>query len=198
MLRSLTLILCLVAAPSAATGLKIHVAGKSNGQIEIDLFEDIAPKHAAQITALAESGFYDGVYFHRVIDGFMAQTGDGQFARTGSQERGSWGRGGSDLPDIPAEFSDIAFDRGVVGMARAGDPQCAGRPNCQERQQFLDSGNSQFFIMFDPQHFLNGKYTVIGRVISGMEVVDAIQRGDSRSGAVSGTPDRMVTVEVTD
>ncbi len=198
MLRSLTLLLCLAAAPCTATGLKISVVGEANGLIEIDLFEDIAPEHAAQISALAEAGYYDGVYFHRVIDGFMAQTGDGEFARTDGGDRQNWGRGGSDLSDIPAEFSETAFDRGVVGMARAGDPQCAGVPNCQERQRFLDSANSQFFIMFAPGHFLNGNYTVVGRVVSGMEIVDAIKRGNPRSGVVSGIPDRMDRVEVTD
>lgn len=93
----------------------------------------------------------------------------------------------------------MAFDRGVVGMARAGDPGCARVPDCQEGQQFLDSANSQFFIMFQPGHFLNGNYTVVGRVVSGMEIVDAIKRGDpSSGGAVSGTPDIMERVEVTD
>ena len=197
MLRNLTLVLCLAAAPAAAAGLKITVAGdEANGVIEIDLLEDIAPKHVAQIVALAEAGFYDGVYFHRVIDGFMAQTGDGEFARADGGDPGRWGQGGSDLPDIPAEFSETAFDRGVVGMARAGDPRCAGEPDCQERQEYLDSANSQFFIMFAPGHFLNGNYTVVGRVVSGMEIVDAIRRGASRSGAVSGIPDRMERVEV--
>ncbi len=196
MLRSLTLILCLSAVPSFADGLRIHVAGEANGVVEIDLFEDIAPKHTAQIRELAEAGFYDGVYFHRVIDGFMAQTGDGEFASVDSEDSRSWGRGGSDLPDIPAEFSDVAFDRGVVGMARAGDPQCVGVLNCQERQTFLDSANSQFFIMFAPGHFLNGNYTVVGGVVSGIEVIDAIRKGGSHSGIVEGIPDRMERVEV--
>ena len=183
MLRSLTLILCLAAVPAAAAGLKINVTGAANGQIEIDLLKDVAPKHVAQIVALAEAGFYDGVYFHRVIDGFMAQTGDGEFARVGSGDRSGWGRGGSELPDIPAEFSEIPFDRGVVGMARAAHP---------------DSANSQFFIMFEPGYFLNGNYTVIGRVTSGFEVLDAITRGDPRTGAIVGTPDWMEQVEVTE
>lgn len=198
MLRSLPLVLCLAAAPAFATGLKIHVAGVANGVIEIDLFEDVAPQHSAQMTALAEAGFYDGVYFHRVIDGFMAQAGDGEFARIDGGDPQFWGSGGSDLPNIPAEFSDTPFDRGVVGMARTGDPRCGGAPNCQERQQFLDSANSQFFIMFAPGHFLNGNYTVVGRVESGLKILDAIRRGGPPNGAVSGTPDRMERVEVTD
>ena len=183
MLLRFTLLLFIAAAPAAATGLKIDIAGEASGVIEIDLLEDVAPRHVAQMTALAEAGYYDGVYFHRVIDGFMAQTGDGEFARVGSGDSSSWGRGGSELPDIPAEFSEIPFDRGVVGMARARHP---------------NSANSQFFIMFEPGHFLNGNYTVVGRVVSGLDYLDAIKRGDPRTGIVSGTPDRMERVEVTE
>ena len=195
-LRNSLLVLCMIATPAAATGLRITVEGEANGVIQIDLFDEAAPKHAERIATLTSEGFYDGVYFHRVIDGFMAQTGDGQFARMEGGSRAKWGTGGSDRPNVPAEFSGIPFERGIVGMARAGDRQCAGVPNCQERRQFLDSANSQFFIMFAPGHFLNGKYTVVGKVTSGMEIVDAIKRGNSPSGTVSGTPDRMVKVEV--
>ncbi len=163
--------------------LVITVEGEANGEIVIDLLPDIAPAHVEQIVALAQSGAYDDVVFHRVIDGFMAQTGDVEFGKSGGDIRMA-GRGGSDRPNIPAEFSDVPFDRGVVGMARSASP---------------DSANSQFFIMFEPGYFLNGDYTVFGRVIEGMDVVDAIKRGDQgANGAVSDTPDRMVSVRVED
>ncbi|MHA6325569.1 peptidylprolyl isomerase [Roseivivax sp. CAU 1753] len=171
------------AGPALATGLEIDIAGEgATGTVTIDLLEDIAPRHVAQITALAESGAYDDVVFHRVIDGFMAQTGDVEFGKIGGDMRMA-GRGGSDLPDLKAEFSDAPFARGVVGMARSQSP---------------DSANSQFFIMFAPGDFLNGQYTVVGRVTDGMDVVDAIKRGSGRSGAVTGQPDRMTAVRVTD
>jgi len=180
MLRSIALLLVL-ATPALAQedgpgpNLVIEVAGAANGTVVIDLLPDVAPKHVAQITALAAEGAYDNVLFHRVIDGFMAQTGDVQFAKAGG-DTAMAGMGGSSRPDIPAEFSDIPFDRGVVGMARSQDP---------------DSANSQFFIMFAPGDFLNGQYTVVGRVISGMEVVDAIAKGEPPA-----EPDRMVKVTV--
>ncbi len=160
--------------------LVIEVAGEANGRVVIDMLPDLAPKHVAQITALAKDGKYDGVVFHRVIDGFMAQTGDVQFGKSGG-ETGRAGMGGSDLPNIPAEFSSETFDRGVVGMARSQSP---------------DSANSQFFIMFAPGPFLDNQYTVVGRVIEGMDVVDKIKRGDGGNGEVSN-PDQMskVTVE---
>ncbi|MBP0480975.1 peptidylprolyl isomerase [Sagittula salina] len=187
MLRNLTLALTLLASPAFATGLEIEVAGEDGpmGTVSIDLFEDVAPKHVEQITELAKDGAYDGVVFHRVIDGFMAQTGDvafGNMAKDGFDMRRA-GQGGSDRPDLPAEFSDLPFERGVVGMARSQNP---------------DSGNSQFFIMFAPGHFLNGQYTVVGAVTEGMDVVDAIKRGHSQSGAVAGVPDRMEKVSVTE
>ena len=167
-------------ADSPAPNLVIEVAGQANGTIVIDMAGDLAPKHVEQITALAQQGAYDGVVFHRVIDGFMAQTGDVQYGK--GTDLSMAGMGGSDLPDLPAEFSDATFDRGVVGMARAQDP---------------NSANSQFFIMFAPGPFLDGQYTVVGRVIEGMEVVDAIKRGEGRNGEVTD-PDRMVRVTVTD
>lgn len=174
----------LAATSAQATGLEIVVDGEAQGTITIDLFEDVAPKHVAQITELAEEGAYDGVVFHRVIDGFMAQTGDVQYGKMdGDFDIRNAGRGGSDKPDLPAEFSDISFDRGVVGMARSQSP---------------DSANSQFFIMFDPGPFLDGQYTVVGRVTDGMDVVDAIKRGEGPNGAVVGEPDRMVSVTVTE
>ena len=181
-MRELVLVLALAAGPAFATGLEIEVEGEANGTIKIDLFEDVAPNHVERITTLAEQGAYDGVAFHRVIDGFMAQTGDVEFGKEGA-DTGRAGMGGSDLPDVAAEFSDLPFERGVVGMARSQDP---------------DSANSQFFIMFAPGEFLNGDYTVVGEVTDGMDVVDEIKRGEGRSGAVTGAPDRMKTVRVTE
>lgn len=159
--------------------LVIEVAGSATGQIVIDMLPDVAPQHVEQITALAKEGAYDGVVFHRVIDGFMAQTGDVQFGKAGADTSRA-GMGGSSRPDLPAEFSGISFDRGVVGMARSQDP---------------NSANSQFFIMFAPGEFLNGQYTVVGRVIEGMEVVDAIKKGEGGNGEVTD-PDRMERVTV--
>ena len=182
-MRKLALMLALAAGPAAATGIEITVEGEgANGVIRIDLLEDVAPLHAERITTLAQQGFYDGVFFHRVIEGFMAQTGDGVNAREGGDMRLA-GTGGSELPDVPAEFSDIPFDRGIVGMARTPDP---------------NSANSQFFIMFREGYMLNGQYTVVGRVTEGMEVVDAIKRGRGQSGLVGGRPDMMTSVTVTD
>jgi len=172
-----------LASPALATGLTIEVAGEANGTITIDLFEDVAPGHVAQITALAEEGAYDGVVFHRVIEGFMAQTGDVEFGKLEGGDMRRAGMGSSSKPDLKAEFSDVPYDRGVVGMARSQDP---------------NSGNSQFFIMFDEGYFLNGQYTVVGRVTDGMDVVDAIKRGQGQSGAVVGQPDVMTSVIVTE
>jgi peptidylprolyl isomerase len=172
-------ILTLLAGPAFAGGIQIEVAGEgANGTITIDLFEDVAPGHVAQIKALAADGAYDGVVFHRVIDGFMAQTGDVQYGKAGGDMRRA-GTGKSDLPNLRAEFSDVPFERGVVGMARSLDP---------------DSANSQFFIMFASADNLNGKYTVVGRVTDGMDVVDAIKRGDGPNGTVIGAPDQMKKV----
>ncbi|KKX33789.1 peptidylprolyl isomerase [Rhizobium sp. LC145] len=152
-----------------------------DGPVVVQLMPEVAPKHVAQVKALAAKGEYDNVAFHRVIQGFMAQTGDVQF---GDMEDGfnasRAGTGGSDLPDLPAEFSKVPFERGTVGMARSQDP---------------NSANSQFFIMFDEGSFLNGQYTVIGKVVSGMENVDKIKRGEGGNGEVSD-PDRMIKVTV--
>ncbi|WP_306115108.1 MULTISPECIES: peptidylprolyl isomerase [unclassified Roseovarius] len=179
-MRKLAILMSLLASPALATGLEIQIEGEANGTVVIDLFEDVAPAHVAQITQLADDGAYDNVVFHRVIEGFMAQTGDVQYGKMGDDMRRA-GTGGSDLPDLAAEFSDVPYDRGVVGMARAQNP---------------DSANSQFFIMFAPGHFLNGQYTVVGQVTEGMEVVDAIKRGQGQSGAVVGKPDVMTSVSV--
>ena len=147
------------------------------GKVVIEMLPEVAPKHVARIKELVRAGEYDGVAFHRVIEGFMAQTGDVKY---GDLDEGydarRVGTGGSDLPDLPAEFSDVPFERGVVGMARTPDP---------------NSANSQFFIMFAPAPHLNGQYTVWGRVIEGMENVDRIKRGAPGSGLVSD-PDRIL------
>ena len=155
-----------------------EVDGSTTGTIVIDLVSDVAPKHVAQIVALAKAGTYDDVVFHRVIDGFMAQTGDVQYGKAGGSAEA--GMGQSEMPNLPAEFSSLSFDRGVIGMARSQDP---------------DSANSQFFIMFAPAPHLDGQYTIVGKVISGMEVVDAIKKGEGGNGEVVG-PDRMAKVTV--
>ena len=160
--------------------LVIEVDGATKGTIVIDLLPEVAPKHVAQIVALAKAGEYDDVVFHRVIDGFMAQTGDVQFGKAGGTPEA--GMGQSEMPNLPAEFSSLSFDRGVVGMARSQDP---------------DSANSQFFITLAAAPHLDGQYTIVGRVISGMEVVDAIKKGEGGNGEVT-EPDRMATVTVTD
>jgi peptidylprolyl isomerase len=143
-----------------------------HGRIVIKLRPDLAPKHAERVKTLSREKFYDNAPFHRVIDGFMAQTGDGQ--------RGD-GTGGSKYPDLPAEFSNVPFRRGIVGMARAQNP---------------NSANSQFFIMFAEASSLNGQYTVVGEVAQGMDVVDKIKKGSpTQNGAVAG-PDRIVRMQV--
>ena len=175
--------LALIASPAAATGIAIEVAGEgANGTITIDLFENVAPAHAARIAGLAADGIYDGVVFHRVIEGFMAQTGDVQYGKDPSNLSQA-GRCGSDQVNLPAEFSDLPFDRGVVGMARSQNP---------------NSANSQFFIMFEPGYFLNGQYTVVGTVTDGLDVLDAIKLGTGPNGSVIGLPDVMKSVKVID
>jgi cyclophilin family peptidyl-prolyl cis-trans isomerase len=153
----------------------------TSGEVVIEMLPDVAPLHVERIKTLARAGEYDNVAFHRVIEGFMAQTGDVEF---GDMENGfnagRAGTGGSNLPDVAAEFSSVPFDRGAAGMARSQSP---------------NSANSQFFIMFDAGHFLNNQYTVWGRVISGMEHVDNIKRGAQGSGTVTD-PDRMIKVRV--
>lgn len=143
-----------------------------DGPVEIELYPDAAPNHVERITTLANEGFYDGLKFHRVIEGFMAQTGD----PTGT------GTSGSDKPDLKAEFNDKPFERGILGMARSQSP---------------DSANSQFFIMFAPAPHLNGKYTAFGKVVSGMEAVDKIKRGGDANGSVD-SPDVMIKVRTKD
>ncbi len=165
-------------AAQAEERLVIEVADK--GSVEIELFDDVAPLHAERLRTLAREGAYDGVAFHRVIEGFMAQTGDVEHGTREAYAAGRAGTGGSDLPDLPAEFSDVSFERGVVGMARSQDP---------------DSANSQFFIMFASAPHLDGQYTAVGRVVDGMDVVDSLARGAGPSGAVRD-PDYMESVRV--
>ncbi|MBI1418365.1 MAG: peptidylprolyl isomerase [Limimaricola sp.] len=173
-------LMALLASPALATDLQIQVSGQANGTITIHLLDNLAPQAVARMVELAKEGAYDGVVFHRVIDGFMAQTGDVEFGKVGG-DLSKAGMGGSTLPDLPAEFSDHRFTRGTVGMARAQDP---------------NSANSQFFIMFADGDFLDGKYTVVGEVTSGMDVVDQIKRGQGQSGAVATPQDVMTKVTV--
>ena len=182
--------LALVAVAGLATGaaakdagtLVIEVEGSVTGTIEIAL-NPAAPKHAERLKELAREGAYDGVVFHRVIDGFMAQTGDVEFGTKATFPQGRAGTGGSKLPDLPAEFSATPFKRGTVGMARAQSPE---------------SANSQFFITFADAEFLNGQYTVVGEVTSGMDVVDQIRRGNEADNGSVADPDWMAKVTVKD
>ena len=175
MIRVLAILTALVlAAPALAQKLPANldknnaiVIDTTKGRIVIALRADLAPKHAERIKQLARDGYYNNVPFHRVIEGFMAQTGDGKNFN---------GTGGSKYPNLPAEFSNVPYKRGIVGMARSSDP---------------NSANSQFFIMFADGPSLNGKYTVVGDVVSGMDVVDKIKRGEPVT-----DPDKMVKVQV--
>ena len=182
MIRILALAAALiVAAPAIAQPLPANldkqnaiVIDTTQGRIVVKLRADLAPKHAERIKQLAREGFYNNVPFHRVMDGFMAQTGDGQNFN---------GSGGSKYPNLKQEFSSVPFKRGVVGMARRGDS--------------VDSANSQFFFMFGDAPSLNGQYTVVGEVVSGMDVVDKLKKAPpgSRGGEVTD-PDKMVKVQV--
>ena len=160
---------------------KSLVLETNKGNIEIELLSDLAPKHCDRILQLSKDKFYDDVVFHRVIEGFMAQTGDGQY---GSMKNGLQvdraGMGGSDLPDLEAEFTSEPFLRGTVGMARAQDP---------------NSANSQFFIMLEDSPHLNNQYTVWGKVVKGMDVVDKIKKGDQLDNGKVDTPDFIKTIK---
>ena len=160
---------------------KSLVLETNKGNIEIELLSDLAPKHCDRILQLSKDKFYDDVVFHRVIEGFMAQTGDGQY---GSMKNGLQvdraGMGGSDLPDLEAEFTSEPFLRGTVGMARAQDP---------------NSANSQFFIMLEDSPHLNNQYTVWGKVVKGMDVVDKIKKGDQLDNGKVHTPDFIKTIK---
>ena len=151
------------------------------GEVEIELFPDKAPNHVKRFKQLASEGKYDGVVFHRVIDGFMAQTGDVKFGNSSSPDfnLSLAGTGGSDLPDLKAEFTDIAHTRGVLSAARSANP---------------DSANSQFFICFDSAPHLDRQYSAFGKVVKGMEFIDMIKKGDPNSGAVPD-PDKIISLK---
>ena len=163
----------------AASNLVIEVAGEANGKIEITLLPDLAPLHVERIKNLVNLGAYNGIVFHRVIDGFMAQTGDVQFGQYQAFNPDLVGRGGSSLPDLPAEFSDMPFVEGTVGMARSQNP---------------NSANSQFFIMFQPAPHLDGNYTIFGTVRSGIDVLNNIKKGDLKKNGAVNKPDFMKKV----
>ena len=176
-------------APQATDGpgpnMVIEVAdaaGQPKGTIVLDLLADKAPGHVERLVTLAKQGAYDGVVFHRVIEGFMAQTGDVEFGKQdGDTSRA--GMGGSDLPDLKAEFNDQSFQAGTVGMARSQDP---------------DSANSQFFIDLAPAPFLDGQYTVVGQLVEGWDVLNAIKKGDGNANGAVEAPDYMAKVTITE
>ena len=151
-----------------------------DGDVKIEMYPDVAPNHVKRIQELADSGQYDNVVFHRVIDGFMAQTGDVKFGNTESKDFNlkMSGMGGSNLPDLKQEFSSLPHERGTLSMARSSDP---------------NSANSQFFICFQPAPFLDRQYTVFGKVLEGMEFVDKIKRGDQNNNGAVTDPDKIIS-----
>ena len=155
--------------------------GTSKGTITLDLLADKAPNHVARLVELAKAGAYDGVVFHRVIDGFMAQTGDVEHGKHDGASTNMAGMGGSDLPDLEAEFNDVSFQEGTVGMARAQDP---------------NSANSQFFIDLAPATFLDGQYTVVGQLVEGWDVLNQIKKGDANANGAVEEPDYMAKVTI--
>jgi cyclophilin family peptidyl-prolyl cis-trans isomerase len=158
----------------------IMILKLKDGEVKIELFEDVAPNHVKRIKQLAQDGKYDGVVFHRVIDGFMAQTGDVKFGNSSNEDFDlrRAGMGGSDLPDLKEEFNDLPHERGTLSMARSQDP---------------NSANSQFFICFKEASFLDRQYTVFGRVIEGMEFVDKIKKGDQNNNGSVSDPDKIIS-----
>ena len=160
--------------------LVLEIGGSVSGKVVIDLLPDVAPKHVERIVKLANEHAYDDVVFHRVIDGFMAQTGDVQFGKRGA-DTSMAGMGGSKYPDLPAEFSNRSFSRGMVGMARSANP---------------DSANSQFFVMFAPAPHLDGQYTIVGHVVSGMEVIDRLKKGNPAQNGLVEDPDYIVSATI--
>jgi cyclophilin family peptidyl-prolyl cis-trans isomerase len=157
----------------------IMILKLKDGDVKIELFEDVAPNHVKRIKELAKNGQYDGVVFHRVIDGFMAQTGDVKFGNSSNEDYDlrRAGTGGSDFPDLKEEFSDLPHERGTLSMARSQDP---------------NSANSQFFICFKSASFLDRQYTVFGKVVEGMEFVDKIKRGDENNNGSVTDPDKII------
>jgi cyclophilin family peptidyl-prolyl cis-trans isomerase len=158
----------------------IMILKLKDGDVKIELFEDVAPNHVKRIKQLAKEGKYNGVVFHRVIDGFMAQTGDVKFGNSSSSEYDlrRAGMGGSNLPDLKEEFNDLPHERGTLSMARSQDP---------------NSANSQFFICFKESSFLDRQYTVFGKVVEGMELVDKIKRGDENNNGSVSDPDKIIS-----
>ena len=173
-------IIFLLLTNKSFTEENIMILKLKDGDVKIELFDDKAPNHVKRIKELADKGKYDNVVFHRVIDGFMAQTGDVQFGNSSSNDFDlrRAGMGGSDLPDLKQEFSNLPHDRGTLSMARSSDP---------------NSANSQFFICFKPAPFLDKQYTVFGKVIDGMEFVDKIKRGDEKNNGSVTDPDKIIS-----
>ena len=174
------LILFFILTNNVTAEENIMILKLKDGDLKIKLFEDIAPNHVKRIKQLATEGKYDGVVFHRVIDGFMAQTGDVKFGNSTSDDFNlkSAGMGGSELPDLKEEFSDLPHERGTLSMARSQDP---------------NSANSQFFICFKEASFLDRQYTVFGKVIEGMEFVDKIKKGDENNNGSVSNPDKIIS-----
>ena len=164
---------------NAQTGTPHLILTIKGGDVDIELLPALAPKHVERVIALTEAGAYDGVVFHRVIDGFMAQTGDVQYGKSGAEgfDLTMAGMGGSDLPDVEAEFNAESFQRGVLGAARSQDP---------------NSFNSQFFITTADASFLDGQYTVFGKVVSGMEFVDGLENGPAEQNGAVANPDQII------
>ena len=158
----------------------IMILKLKDGDVKIELFDDVAPNHVKRIKELANEGKYDNVVFHRVIDGFMAQTGDVKFGKSSNKDFDlrRAGMGGSNLPDLKSEFNELPHIKGTLSMARSADP---------------NSANSQFFICFEPAPFLDRQYTVFGKVIEGMEFVDKIKRGDSNNNGAVSDPDKIIS-----
>ena len=176
---NLVILFILILTNSLIAKENIMILKLKDGDVKIEMFPHAAPNHVKRITELANSGKYDNVVFHRVIDGFMAQTGDVKFGNSSSSDfdLNRSGMGGSDLPDLKEEFNNLPHDRGTVSMARSSDP---------------NSANSQFFICFAPAPFLDRQYTVFGKVIEGMEFVDKIKKGEGQNGSVTD-PDKIIS-----
>ena len=172
--------LLLITTNQSISDEKFMILKLKDGDVKIELFSDVAPNHVKRIKELADSGKYDNVVFHRVIDGFMAQTGDVKFGNSNSNDFDlkRAGMGGSDLPDLNQEFNNLPHDRGTLSMARSSDP---------------NSANSQFFICFKPAPFLDKQYTVFGKVIEGMEFVDKIKKGDENQNGAVSDPDKIIS-----
>ena len=179
-INKIILIFFLILQTNTIAKENIMILKLKDGDVKIELFKDVAPNHVERIKKLADDGNYDGVVFHRVIDGFMAQTGDVKFGNTNNNDfdLNRAGMGGSDLPDLKSEFNNLPHDRGTLSMARSADP---------------NSANSQFFICFKPAPFLDRQYTVFGKVIEGMEFVDKIKKGDENNNGAVRDPDKIIS-----